>query len=137
MGVVVPNEIETPKTFKHFVFLEKKNPWVPQNTWTTNYKKKKDKKIGVLRIGFVASVIVNQGISQAYEIKTNKKLRCDRKNLGVHFCFKCSSRSPRYSRILKFFTSLFVLKLNSAKTSCGWLPLWVWHQKKMKEKHCR
>jgi hypothetical protein len=26
MGVVVPNEIETPKTFKHFVFLEKKNP---------------------------------------------------------------------------------------------------------------
>lgn len=25
-GVVAPNEIEKPKAFKHFVFLEKKNP---------------------------------------------------------------------------------------------------------------
>jgi hypothetical protein len=26
MGVVAPSEIETPKAFKHFVFLGKKNP---------------------------------------------------------------------------------------------------------------
>jgi Zn/Cd-binding protein ZinT len=63
----------------------------------------------MLGLGFVASVVVTQGISQAYEIKTNKKLRCDRKKLGVHFCFKCSNRSSRYSRILNFSTSIFVL----------------------------
>ncbi len=49
--------------------------------------KKKDKKIGMLGLGFVASVIVNQGIFQAYEIKTNKKLRCDRKRKECIFFF--------------------------------------------------
>jgi hypothetical protein len=44
MGVIVPNEIETPKAFKHFVLLNK-TPWVPQDTWTTNYKKRKIKKL--------------------------------------------------------------------------------------------
>jgi hypothetical protein len=86
MGVVAPNEIKTPKAFKHFVFLEKK----PLSTSRyLNYKlqKKKDTKIGVLGLGFVARVIVNQGISQAYEIKTNKKLRCGRKRKECIFFF--------------------------------------------------